>query len=105
MAQATGGKGTDMAQHAIQRPMRARLAIGTGLLAAGMLLVAPAATAFATPNRCTSVGTASTHCGNKGSDTATDTSTGTGTTGTMSHHPCAKPAPPPPPPPAGPPKE
>jgi hypothetical protein len=99
-----------MAQHAIQRPMRARLAIGTGLLAAGMLLVAPAATAFAVPgsgatDRCNSAATlARGGCHNK-NVTTTTTGGPAATTGTpMSHHPCAKPAPPPPPPGPPPPK-
>ena len=73
--------------------MRARLAIGTGLLAAGMLLAAPAATAFAGPNSCTSVGATSKHCGNKSGDTTTPAGTATtGDTDSVSHHPCAKPA-------------
>jgi hypothetical protein len=82
-----------MAQHAIQRPMRARLAIGTGLLVAGMLLVAPAATAFATPpdgsSGCTSVAANVGHCHTNDGGTATTT---TGGTKTVSHRPCAKPA-------------
>jgi hypothetical protein len=80
-----------MAQHAIQRPMRARLAIGTGLLAAGMLLAAPAATAFAGPlGGCTSFAAKGKPChDNKGvGTTRTATTTDTGTP--MSHHACAK---------------
>jgi hypothetical protein len=88
-----------MAQHAIQRPMRARLAIGTGLLAAGMLLAAPAATAFAGPaGGCTSVNAKGALCHHKGGDT-TPTDTGTQS---VSDHPCAKPAKTPPDPPPAP---
>jgi hypothetical protein len=99
MAQATGGKGTDMAQHAIQRPMRARLAIGTGLLAAGMLLVAPAATAFTAPTSSGATGGCKVAFnlgpGCNKSDTATTTGDSATTTGTpMSHHPCGKHTPP-----------
>jgi hypothetical protein len=87
-----------MAQHATQRPIRARLAIGTGLLAAGMLLVAPAATAFAGPGRGATDGCNGTATLGKAGCNKSGGTTGTGvtatTTGTppMSHHPCAQPA-------------
>jgi hypothetical protein len=96
-----------MAQHAAQRPKRAQLAIGTGLLAAGVLLVGPAATAFAVPGESTGggPGTGGSCAGvvaingrfcNNNSGAATDPGGTTTDPGTdpMSHQPCAKPTPP-----------
>jgi hypothetical protein len=77
--------------------MRTRLAIGTGLLAAGMMLVAPAATAFTAPTSSGATGGCKVAFnlgpGCNKSDTATTTDGSATTPGTpMSHHPCAKPA-------------
>jgi hypothetical protein len=83
-----------MAQHAAQRPMRARLAIGTGLLAAGMLLVAPAATAFAGPGSCTgSANKTAMQCHHNGRDFTETAGGATPAPSPMSRQPCAKPAP------------
>jgi hypothetical protein len=79
--------------------MRARLAIGTGLLAAGMLLVAPAATAFAGPGiggSCAGSASTKMFCHhNRGgtAETAGSTATDGADPSPMSRQPCGRPAP------------
>jgi hypothetical protein len=68
-----------------------------------MLLVAPAATAFAgpgsgAPDGCKVAGTFAKVGCNKSGGTTRTSSTATDPGTPMSHHPCAKPATPPPPP-------
>jgi hypothetical protein len=71
--------------------------MGTGLLAAGMLLVAPAAIAFAGPGtggRCAGgLDTNRTFCNNKDGGTTEPVSGTTTPPSPMSHQPCAKPTP------------